>query len=160
MNAETAALDGKTVLVRIDPETGINGATGQQLVSLARQGARVAVVGGYGNPQGEVNPALSLRRFLDALEQATGMPVLFVPECVGAGAEAGLARAPFGAIVLMENLRFHPDQHRQSRAFAMRLSALGDYFTVPGGIPATDPGWIRALTELLPSPETEFRQSA
>ena len=160
MTKSISPLEGKTVLVRVDPETGINDAVGAELVALAREGARVAVVGGYGDPQGDVNPALSLRQFIDALEEVTGMPVLFVPECVGAGAEAGLARAPFGAIVLMENLRFHPDLQRQGRAFAMRLSALGDYFAVPGGIPATDPGWIRALTELLPSPETDLRQSA
>jgi 3-phosphoglycerate kinase len=43
---------------------------------------------------------------------------------------------PFGAIALMENLRFHPDAQRRSRTvFAMRLSVLGDYFVVPADPP-------------------------
>lgn len=160
MNGNAPRLDGRTVLVRIDPEADINAAVGREIAAMAGRGARVALVAGHGDPQGDVNPALSLRRFVQPLEQVIGMPVRFVPECIGSGAEAGLARVPFGAVALMENLRFHPDHHRRSRAFAIRLSVLGDHFVVPGGMPKSDPGWIRALTALLPPPDTDYRQSA
>ena len=160
MNGNAPRLDGKTVLVRIDLEADINAVVGREIASLAERGARVALVAGYGDPRGDVNPALSLRSFVLPLEQAIGAPVRFVPECIGSGAEAGLARVPFGAVVLMENLRFHPDHHRRSRTFAIRLSVLGDFFAIPGGMPKTDPGWICALTALLPSLGTDCRQSA
>ncbi len=74
----------------------------------------------------------------------------FVPECVGAVAEAALGRVPFGEAALMENLRFHADGRRGNRAFALRLSALGDGFIVTGPVASPPAPWIPALAELLP----------
>lgn len=153
-------LVGKTVIVRADLVKGLTAGFGRYVALLAKTGARVAIIAGYGDPQGDFNPAFSLRRFVGPLEAALGMPVKFVTECVGAGAEAGLAAAPFGSIVLLENLRFHCDERRRSRAFAIRLSVMGDYFAVPGGMPEPAAEWIRELTGLLPAPETIQTETA
>ena len=142
---------GKTVLVRIDPAAAA--AAAAIIRALSSAGARVALVAGYGAPAGDFNPAYTLRGFVPALEAALERKVVFIPESVGSGAEAALARVPEGGVALLENVRFHPDERRRSRAFAMRLSALADFFTVPGGIPETASAWIRELAGLLPEPD-------
>ncbi len=145
-------LDGATVLVRIDTTTGISTCAADQIRMLAGRGARIAVLAGYADPAGDVNPTLSLGSLAGALEAATGMPVSLVPDCVGPIAEAGLASVPANTIALLENLRFHSDAQRQSRTFAIRLSVLGDYFTAVCDAPDKAPVWMRELATLLPEP--------
>jgi hypothetical protein len=53
-----------------------------------------------------------------------------------------------------------PKPSVSSRTFAIRLSALGDYFAVPGGIPESASVWIRELAKLLPEPTPTFAPSA
>ena len=153
-------LEDQTVLVRSDLSLGLNDEFASYLRNLAGRGARVAVIAGYDNPGGDVNPTLSLRHLVAPLEKLTGLPVHFVGDCVGPVAEAGLAATPTGAIALMENLRFHPEAQRRSRTFAIRLSVLGDYFSIPGGMPETASIWIRELAKLLPEPTTDLAPSA
>jgi phosphoglycerate kinase len=153
-------LSGRTVLVRCDLGNGASEGLASHLRALADRGARVAVIAGYDNPCGDVNPVLSLRPLAAELGSMTGLPVHFVGDCVGPVAEAGLAATPPGAIAVMENLRFHPDAQRRSRTFAMRLSVLGDYFSVPGGVPETASIWIRELAAMLPEPAEDFAPSA
>jgi 3-phosphoglycerate kinase len=153
-------LQERTVLVRCDLSQGLDADFAAGLRDLADRGARVAVIAGYDNPGGDVNPTLSLRHLVEPLEHLTGLPVHFVGDCVGPVAESGLAATPDGAIALLENLRFHPEAQRRSRTFAIRLSALGDYFTVPGGIPESASVWIRELAKLLPEPTPTFAPSA
>ncbi len=153
-------LEGQTVLVRSDLSQGLDERFAAYLRDLAERGARVAVIAGYDNPGGDVNPTLSLRHLVQPLQSLTGMPVHFVGDCVGPIAESGLAATPAGAIALLENLRFHPEAQRRSRTFAIRLSALGDFFAVPGGIPETASVWIRELAKLLPEPTPNLAPSA
>jgi phosphoglycerate kinase len=155
MNAnigELAGVAGQTVLVRASFDEGIAPEFAPRVRELADQGARVAIIAGLGNPAGDVNPALSLGRFSGPLSQVTGRPVTFIPESVGIGAEASLAQVPFGEIALLENLRFHPDESRQARVFAVRLSVLGDFYIDAGNVPAKGNGWQSALRLLLPEP--------
>lgn len=153
-------LEDRTVLVRSDLSHGLNDAFVAYVRELTGRGARVAVIAGYDNPGGDVNPTLSLRHLVKPLQEATGLPVHFVGDCVGPVAEAGLAATPAGAIALMENLRFHPEAQRHSRTFAIRLSVLGDFFSIPGGMPETASIWIRELAKLLPEPSTDLAPSA
>lgn len=141
-----------TVLVRTDFTSGLDSGLAPALRRLCDAGARVAVLAGYGAPAGDVNPALSLLRFRDALEAAAGLPVTFVSDCVGPVAEAALHRVAYGQIALLENVRFHPEFRRDSRAFALRLSVLGEYFLVTGPVPSRPIGWLSALRQLLPAP--------
>jgi 3-phosphoglycerate kinase len=153
-------LENRTVLVRSDLSQGLDESFAAYLRDLAERGARVAVIAGYDNPGGDVNPTLSLRHLVRPLQNLTGMPVHFVGDCVGPVAESGLAATPAGAIALLENLRFHPEAQRRSRTFAIRLSALGDFFAMPGGMPETASVWIRELAKLLPEPTTNLAPSA
>lgn len=153
-------LEGATVLVRCDLSQGLGENCATAIRGLVARGARVAVIAGYEDPAGDINPALSLRRWIAPLGEAAGMPVHFVPDCVGPVAEAGLAAMPDGAVALLENIRFHGQAQRQSRIFAMRLSVLGDYFHLPGGMPDGASPWIRALAGLLPEPSPLLAASA
>jgi 3-phosphoglycerate kinase len=155
LNAHSRTADpvaGRTVVVRVDLDHGISSEDGREIAALAARGARVAVVAGFGNPGGDVNPALSLEWHLGTLRAMTGCRVTFVPDCVGMVAEAALDRVPFGEIALMENLRFHPDARRDSASFAVRLAVLGDYFAVCGHVSEQPIGWLSALRGLLPAP--------
>jgi phosphoglycerate kinase len=154
------ALSGKTVLLRADLSQGVTAELGRAAGKLTAEGARVAVIAGFGAPGGDVNPALSLEQFRPPLQAACGRPVTFIPECVGPVAEANLAKVDFGDVALMENLRFHPDERRDSRSFAMRLSVLGDFFAISGQMPADPIGWLTALAVLLPAPYGALRAAS
>lgn len=145
-----ADLQGRTILVRAVLSEGPTADLLSTIAALCAAGARVAVIAGFGAPAGDFNPTLSLARFGPEIERAAGRRVSFVPECVGPVAEAALDRVPFGEVALMENLRFHPDGRRGNRAFALRLSALGDGFVVTGPVPEPPAAWITALADLLP----------
>ena len=147
-----SAISGRTVLLRADFTNGVTEELGRMAATFAARGARVAVLAGYGAPQGEANTAFSLAQFRPLLEHLCGRPVTFISDCVGADAEAGLGLVPFGEVALMENLRFHPDERRNNRTFAMRLSALGDYFAISGAVPPDPVGWLTALAAMLPTP--------
>ena len=150
--APASHLDGKTVLVRADFSDGVSRELGRVVAGLAKAGARVAVIAGFGAPSGDINPALSLLRFRTPLEAKARVPVTFIPDCVGPVAEAGLHGVPYGEAALMENLRFHPDLRRNTRNFAIRLSALADYFVTSGPVPEKPVGWLTALASILPPP--------
>ncbi|CAG1016192.1 MAG: phosphoglycerate kinase [Rhizobiaceae bacterium] len=153
-NEITAAkpLFGRTVLVRASFSSGMDPALTETVRRLTEAGARVAVIAGRGDPVGEFNPALSLRAFAEPLARAVGRPVHFIAESVGIGAEAGLAALAPGEVALMENLRFNSDARRAARSFALRLSALADYFVVTGPLPQVPANWIPNLQALLPEP--------
>jgi phosphoglycerate kinase len=150
--ASHGAISRTTVLVRADFTHGVSREIGKVVAQLTREGARVAVISGFGAPGGDVNPVLSLRRFALPLERMAGTPVTFIPECVGPIAEAGLHRIAFGEAALLENLRFHSDARRDSSNFALRLSALADCFLITGPVPRRPVGWLTALTAILPAP--------
>lgn len=159
---------GRVVLVRASFEDGVSPKLAGLAGALARAGAKVAVIAGFGDPSNDINPALSLRRFVEPLSAKSGMPVAFITESVGGGAEAGLDQAGFGGIALLENLRFHSSRHRDARSFALKLSVLGDFFIDAGAPPLSADGWQKHLGALLPAPdlsnlalpdtETEFKE--
>jgi phosphoglycerate kinase len=149
---ERSAVAGSTVILRADLGNGVSAELAQTVSTLARAGARVAVIAGFGRPGGDVNPALSLRSFAMPLAKLADVPVTFISDCVGTVAESALARVAFGEAALMENLRFHTDEKRDSRSFALRLSVLGDFFAVTGKLPSPPARWIGELASILPSP--------
>ena len=160
MTGPARDLDGATVLVRIATVDGITDCAAGQIRTLAARGARVAVIAGLDDPAGDINPVMSLKRLTGPIEAATGLPVAFIPDCVGAVAEAGLAAVPACTIALLENLRFHPRLQRQNRTFAIRLSVLGDYFTASCDAPEKAPVWMRELATLLPEPPAPLARTA
>ena len=130
---------GKRVLVRVDLNVPMReGAVGDTtridrvaptLTELAGRGARVIVASHFGRPKGKPVAAMSLGPLAEPLSQALGgLPVRFVPDCVGAEAEAAVATLAPGEVLLLENLRFHAGEEANDPAFADALARLADLY--------------------------------
>jgi phosphoglycerate kinase len=97
------------------------------LKHLAERGAKVIVMSHLGRPKG-VDPALSLRPVAAALGKQLGLEVQFADDCVGQEARAAVGRLQAGNVLLLENVRFHPEEEANDPEFAGRLAALGDIY--------------------------------
>jgi phosphoglycerate kinase len=99
------------------------------IAALTGQGARVVVLSHFGRPKGAADPAMSLRPVADALSGALGgRPVAFAGDCIGAVARTAVAALAPGAVLVLENLRFHAGEEANDADFAAALAALGDIY--------------------------------
>ena len=129
---------GKRVLVRADLNVPLKDGrvtddtriarTVPTLRELAKRGARVIVTSHLGRPKGGPSPELSLKPIAESLERILGRHVPFAADCVGPEAEKVVAAMKDGDIVLLENLRFHPEEEKNDIGFARRLAALADFY--------------------------------
>ena len=93
------------------------------------QGAAVVVLASHlGRPKGKPNAEMSLRPVAARLGELLGRPVAFAEDCIGAPAEQAVAGAPAGGLVLLENLRFHPEEEKNDAAFAKQLASLAQVY--------------------------------
>ncbi|QQP88655.1 phosphoglycerate kinase [Skermanella rosea] len=130
--------DGKTVLVRADLNVPMkDGAVSDTtridrlaptLTELSKAGAKVVVLSHFGRPKGGPDPKYSLQPVVDAVSKAVGQKVAFAPDCVGPQAKEALAKLHGGSIIVMENLRFHPEEEKNDPGFAKQLAELGDIY--------------------------------
>lgn len=129
---------GKRVLVRVDFNVPISGgevtddtritAALPTLRYLIEKGARPVLMSHLGRPKGGPEPKYSMKPVQARLERLLRRPVAFAPDCVGAEAEAASRALRDGDVLLLENLRFHPEEEANDAAFAARLAALGDLY--------------------------------
>jgi phosphoglycerate kinase len=134
-------LKGKRVFIRVDfnvplqkNEKGDMEITSDKRIkaSLATiqyaldHGAGVILASHLGRPKGKVNPDMSLKPCAARLQELLGKPVKMAPDCVGPEVEA-LKPAP-GEVLLLENLRFHPEEEKNDPEFAKKLAALCDVY--------------------------------
>jgi phosphoglycerate kinase len=93
------------------------------------QGATVVLASHLGRPKGKPNPDYSLKPVAGRLGELLGRAVEFADDCVGAPAREAIARAAKGdRVVLLENLRFHPEEEKNDSAFASELAGLADVY--------------------------------
>jgi phosphoglycerate kinase len=95
---------------------------------LAEKGARVVVLSHFGRPKGKREKSMSLAPLAPALGKALAKTVRFADECIGAKAEAAVAALKDGDVLLLENLRFHPEEEANDTGFAKALAKLGDVY--------------------------------
>src|SRR2546428_6330774 len=99
-----------------------------------RHGARLILASHLGRPQGKTNPKMSLKpgaerlRMLLDKELARGENVGFSPDCVGSEAEEVATQLEKGQTLLLENLRFHPEEEANDEKFARQLANLAEYY--------------------------------
>lgn len=94
------------------------------------RGARLILASHLGRPKGKPNPSMSLRPAAERLSQLLGQPVKFAADCAGPEAEKAAANLKDGEVVLLENVRFHPEEEKNDRAFAGQLAALADVYVM------------------------------
>ena len=99
-----------------------------------RHGARLILASHLGRPKGKPNPKMSLKPVAERLrmlldkELARGENVGFSPDCVGPEAEEVARQLEKGQTLLLENLRFHPEEEANDESFARQLARLADFY--------------------------------
>ena len=143
-------IKGKRVFIRVDFNVPIKNGTiaddtriRSSLPTIRHaleRGAVVILASHLGRPKGKPNPEYSLRPVATRLSELLGRPVDFAEDCVGEPAKRAIetvARAAAagtntadssGGVVLLENLRFHPEEEKNDDAFARQLAELADVY--------------------------------
>lgn len=154
---------GKRVLVRSDYNVPVKNAKitddyriQQSLPTirfLLQQGASVIICSHLGRPSGRLSAEFSLfpvaKRLGELLPDNT---VSFVSQCIGDKASTAAQRLQPGEVLLLENLRFHPEEEANDEAFAKQLASLADVFVQDGfGVVHRAHASTDAVTRFLPS---------
>src|SRR5437764_4639371 len=90
--------------------------------------ARVILASHLGRPDGKVVPEMSLEPAGARLSQLLGQDVIFADDCVGDGVKKLVGELREGQVLLLENLRFHPEEEANEDAFARELASLCDAY--------------------------------
>jgi phosphoglycerate kinase len=133
-------LEGKRVLVRVDFNVPLDIKTGAvtsgnrikytmpTIKYLVDHKAKVILCSHLGRPQGKVVEELRLKPVADRLSQYINLPVATVSDCIGDEVKKSVANLKNGQILLLENLRFHPEEEANDPDFARSLAALADIY--------------------------------
>jgi phosphoglycerate kinase len=92
------------------------------------EGAKVILASHLGRPKGKPDPRFSLAPVAKRLQRLLDKDVVFSPDCIGPQAEGLVSRMKGGDVVLLENLRFHPEEEKNDEVFAKGLAKLADFF--------------------------------
>lgn len=90
------------------------------------KGGRLVLASHLGRPKGGPDPKYSLKPAAKELERLLGEPVAFAPDCVGPEAESMSKALEDGDVLVLENVRFHPEEEKNDEAFSKKLAALCD----------------------------------
>lgn len=129
---------GKRVFVRVDFNVPLAGdritddirirAALPTLQDLLGRGGALIVASHLGRPKGKPNPEMSLAPVAKRLAELLGRPVRMLPDCIGPDVEAAVTAMKPGDVVMLENLRFHPEEEKGDEAFAKHLAGLADLY--------------------------------
>ncbi|OLC31099.1 MAG: phosphoglycerate kinase [Armatimonadetes bacterium 13_1_40CM_64_14] len=141
MNKQTirdVEVTGRRVLVRVDFNVPLDDGriTDDRrirealptITELRRRGARVILASHFGRPEGKVVEDLRLDPVAQRLSELLGVPVAKLADCVGPDVQRAVAQMHNGDVVLLENLRFHPEEEANDPAFARALASLADLY--------------------------------
>jgi len=129
-------MKGKRVFIRVDFNVPLDGgkvsedtrirATLPTLRLAMERGARLVLASHLGRPKGKPDPKYTLAPVAARLRELLGKPVEFAADCVGADAEAKSKALHDGEVLLLENVRYHPQEEANDPEFSKQLAALCD----------------------------------
>ena len=91
-------------------------------------GAKLILASHLGRPKGQPVGSMTLRPAAERLAELVRSPVAFANDCVGPEVEAQARGLAVGGVLLLENLRFHPEEEKNEEGFSRRLAALADLY--------------------------------
>ncbi len=132
-------MKGKRVFIRVDFNVPLSDTDPRQVtddtriretlptINFARErGARIVLASHLGRPKGKPAEKYSLHPAAAKLSELLGAPVQFEKDCVGPECEAASKALTEGGILLLENVRFHPEEESNDEKFSQKLAALCD----------------------------------
>ncbi len=132
-------VQGRKVFVRVDFNVPLTGkgeiATDARIRAslptirfLLKRRAIVILASHFGKPGGKPDPKLSLKIVADRLAELLGRDVRFASDCVGPEVKAIVEKAKSGAVIMLENLRFHPGEVANDPEFCRELAGLAERY--------------------------------
>jgi len=138
---EDIDVKGKRVLVRVDfnvPQDETGKITDDRRIRAAlptiqyliNQGAKVILASHLGRPKGkpEDREKFTLKPVAERLSELLGKPVTLAPDCVGPEVEKMVHAMKDGDVLLLENVRFHPEEEKNDPEFAKKLASLAEVY--------------------------------
>jgi phosphoglycerate kinase len=137
---EDIDVKGKRVLLRVDFNVPLNINTGAisddsriraslpTIKYLVDHEAKVIICSHLGRPEGKVVENLRMAPAAQRLSQLIGLPVSAASDCIGPEVESKVSKLQEGDILVLENLRFHPEEEADDAGFARKLARLGDIY--------------------------------
>ena len=95
---------------------------------LLNKGASVVLASHLGRPKGKAKPEFSLKPIAARLAELLGKPVKMAPDCIGPEVEAMAQALKPGEVLLLENVRFHPEEEKNDPEFSKALASLADVY--------------------------------
>ena len=133
-----ADLKGKRVLIRVDFNVPVkNGvvtdatrikAALPTINYILDNGASLVVMSHYGRPKGQKNMDFSMAPIRAEFEKLLGKPVKLAPDVIGEEVEKEVKALKPGEVLLLENVRFYPDEEKNGEEFAKTLASYGDLY--------------------------------
>jgi phosphoglycerate kinase len=139
-NVEDIDVKGKRVLVRVDFNVPLDMSTGAisddsriraslpTIKYLVEHKAKVIICSHLGRPKGKVVENLRMKPVAQRLSQLIGLPVSTASDCIGPEVESKVRQLKEGDILVLENLRFHPEEEANDDGFARKLASLADIY--------------------------------
>ena len=132
-------LRGKRVIIRVDFNVPLDDSlqiTDDSRIRAALptinhtvdEGGSVILCSHLGRPKGKPCPELSLAPVAKRLKRFLGKDVIFSPDCVGTKVKNLVSQLKPGDVLLLENLRFHPEEEENDEQFASELASLADVY--------------------------------
>ena len=136
---EDIEVEGKRVFVRVDFNVPLDGdrtitddsriqASLPTIRQLRDRGAKLVLASHLGRPKGKRKPELSLEPVGARLAELLDQDVLFPDDCVGDGPKKLVQNLREGQIILLENLRFHPEEEAGDDVFSRQLASFADLY--------------------------------
>jgi phosphoglycerate kinase len=138
-NLKDIYVGGKKVLLRVDLNVPLDSkldvrdttkidAVMPTIQYLIEKGASVILMSHLGRPKGEIQERMRLIPVARVLESRLNVPVLYVKSTVGPEVERIVNSLKPGEVLLLENLRFNPQEERNDAEFAQKIASYGDIF--------------------------------